>query len=136
MKPIEEVYPEHAAETEYFYGPGDYNPMLQSFGYEVLLQIDDRDYQGDSRLLFEDGERIGYLNFGWGSCSGCDSLQACNSMKDIDELRTKLHESIQWFDNRAAAAKWFHEHDWEGDYGWHEEEQKRFIEQARKLLGR
>jgi hypothetical protein len=137
MKPIEEVYPEQAkeeAEDGCFCRPGDYNPMLESFGYETLLQVDDRGYQGDSRLLYRDGERIGYLNFGWGSCSGCDSLQACDSMADIEKLRNSLHDSIRWFDSPGEALRWFTEHDWEGDYGWREEEQKQFIEKAKTLL--
>ena len=63
MRPITEVY----SDESYF---GDYQPLLESFEYDILLQIDDNDYQGDSRLLFKDGDRFGILTFGWGSCSG------------------------------------------------------------------
>lgn len=137
MKPINEVYSEHAeteAKGEYFYGPGDYGPLLDSFGYLELLRVDDRDYQGDSRVIYQSANRIGFLQFGWGSCSGCDALQACNSMKEIDDLRTSLHDSIKWFDSPAAALDYFEKHDWRGDYSWHEEEQRQFIEQAKELL--
>ena len=69
------------------FGFCDYRPMIDSFGYEILLQVDDKDYQGDSRLLFRDVSRYGILIFGWGSCSGCDSLQACESLEDVEKLR-------------------------------------------------
>lgn len=136
MKTVYELYPEHAKEEKeggYFYGPGDYNPMLHEFG-NVLLQVDDEDYQGDSRLLYGKDGKIGYLQFGWGSCSGCDALQACNNMKDIEELMNDLFNQIKWFDSKDEALKYFNEHDWEGDYSWHEDEQKRFVEGARKIL--
>ena len=55
-----------------------YQPLLESFG-EILLKVDDEDYSGDSRLIFKKGEMYGFLIFGWGSCSGCDWLQGCNS---------------------------------------------------------
>ncbi len=137
MKPICEVYP-NEAKTEHdcgsFYGPCDYGPMLDSMGYETLLQVDDNDYQGDSRLLLRSGTRYGILIFGWGSCSGCDSLQACETMKAVDELRTSLLGDIKWFDSREECARYFDTHDWEGDYSWHAEETKRFINEGRKLL--
>jgi hypothetical protein len=138
MKPIAEVYPQYIAEFEEdgsFYGPGDYGPMLDSFGYETLLQVDDHDYQGDSRLLYKDGGRIGYLNFGWGSCSGCDSLQACSSPSDLEELQQRLFNSITWFDSAAEALAWFNEHDWEGDYSWNQDEQTEFVTRAKEILG-
>ncbi len=137
MKPINEVYPESAkeeAEGGYFYGPSSYSPLLDSLGYETILRVDDRDYQGDSRLIFKDGDRRGLLIFGWGSCSGCDALQACDSMKDIDDLRNSLHGSIKWFDTAAECLAYFKTHDWAGDYSWHNDETKEFVAAAIKLL--
>ena len=43
MKSIKEIYP-NLKENKYFYGPYDYDPLLKSFNYEILLQIDDDDY--------------------------------------------------------------------------------------------
>lgn len=130
MKPISEVYPDQND----FFSVYSYQPMLDSFGYEIVLQVDDSDYQGDSRVLFRRGDSVGYLNFGWGSCSGCDALQACGTLSEVDELRTQLHDSIRWFDSISDAAIWFNTHDWEGEYGWHQEEQREFIEKAKSLL--
>lgn len=133
MKPIREVYPDEGQEP--FYGPCNYNPLLESLGHDILVQVDDSDYQGDSRLLFrrEDG-KIGYLNFGWGSCSGCDSLQGCETYAQIEELRDELAAAVQWFDSAEAALDWFHSADWEGKHSWHHDEQKEFLRKAKDTL--
>ena len=137
MKPINEVYPEEAQEEKKrgaCYGPSDYTPMLDSMGYETLLRVDDSEYQGDSRLILRDGSRYGVLIFGWGSCSGCDALQACDSMKEIEELRTRLRDDIKWFDTRAELLSYFETHDWEGDYSWNAEETKQFVSEGKRIL--
>jgi hypothetical protein len=99
VKDVRELYPDEArreAERGSFYGPGDYEPLIESLGNVVLMKEDD-DYQGDSHVLYK-GHRgtWGYLNFGWGSCSGCDALQACMSMAEIEELRDSLLNNIRW----------------------------------------
>ena len=80
------------AETLYpnfSYCESDYQPIVDSFG-NVLIQVDDADYQGDTRVLYEKDGKYGYLNFGWGSCSGCDALQACCNIEEIQELINSL----------------------------------------------
>lgn len=79
-----------------------YEDLINSFGHEVLLQKDSGDYQGDSWFLLKNGDQYGLLTFGWGSCSGCDALQACDSYKEVVELQSELWNSIQWFDNKEA----------------------------------
>jgi len=136
MKTANELYPEHAKieqEGKYFYGPSEYQPILDEFG-EILVQVDDKDYQGDSRVLYRDGSRFGWLQFGWGSCSGCDSLQACDNMKDIQELIDQLHSEIKWFDSKEGAIKFFETHDWQGDYSRHGDEQKEFVRSVLEVL--
>ena len=136
MKTATELYPDYAEEEKKdgsFYGPSDYTPILDNIG-TVLLRDDDDDYQGDSRVLYKDGERIGYLQFGWGSCSGCDALQACNSIFEIQTLMDNLRDSVKWFMNRAEALEWFKTHNWELDYSWHEDNQRRFIKNAIEVL--
>jgi hypothetical protein len=128
MKPIEEVYPDHP------HSSGEYGPMLESIGHQILLRVDDSDCQGDSRVLFADGERRGYLQFGWGSCSGCDALQAADSYQELEQLRASLVEAIRWFDSAKDALAWFESHDWEGDYSWHADGQKEFVAHAKAIL--
>jgi hypothetical protein len=137
MKNINEVYPDEAKEEASngaFYGPANYTPLIESMGYKTLLQVDDPAYEGDSRLVLQDDERYGILIFGWGSCSGCDALQACRTMKDIEGLRTEIHNSIKWFESKSECLQYVNNHDWEGDFCWHAEETRQFVAKAKELL--
>lgn len=131
MKRAEEIF--GVVDWKHYDNVYEYDPMLAEFG-EILLQVDDNDYTGDSRVLYQDGTRYGYLQFGWGSCSGCDALQACQSMEEVQKLMDELYASIRWFDTSAEALEFFRTHDWEGDYDWNEEEQKKFVAGAIALL--
>ena len=114
MKTAIELYPDES--TEFGLLISDYDPIVLNIG-DVALRVDDDDYQGDSRVIYiEPDGRVGYLNFGWGSCSGCDSLQACDSYEDVQELMDKLLSDIKWFDSSESALHWFLTHDWIGDY--------------------
>jgi hypothetical protein len=103
---IEYVYPD-CKHKDYFSSPGDYLPLLKSFNYNIIIQLDDSDYQGETRILYDNEGKIGHLQFSWGSCSGCDSLQACNSYKELDELRNQLHKDIVWYDDKSLALNHF-----------------------------
>jgi thioredoxin-related protein len=129
VKSIKEVYPYCESNDEYswFDSPYDYTPMLDSFGFEKLLQVDDSDYQGDSRVLYKDDNRYGILIFGWGSCSGCDALQGCESFKELEDLQKELFDQIKWFESKEELLKYLTTHDWEGDYCWHAEETRDFV---------
>ena len=86
----------------YFDSPDDYTPIIQSFGH-VIVRIDEDGYEGDTFVLLGKDDRYGFLVFGWGSCSGCDALQGCNSYDDIDALIAELENDINWFDTFEAA---------------------------------
>lgn len=138
MKDIKEVYPnleiyENDGE-KIFDRASDYTPLLESFGYEILLQVDDEDYQGDSRLIFKNGDKYGLLIFGWGSCSGCDALQACESYEEIDELRHELLNDIKWFNSAKEFLDYITHHDWTLEFCWYRKEFKEFINEAKKFL--
>lgn len=124
MKDIKEVY-----SPKGIWGWSDYTPLLESFGYDKLLQIDDDDYQGDSRVLYKNNDQYGFLTFGWGSCSGCDSLQACNNLEEVDQLRKELYDSIIW-KSRDEMLAYMRDHDWKVDYGYSAE----FIEKSIEIL--
>ena len=77
-----------------YYG---YEDLLESFGIEVIKSEAVGRYDGDYLNLFKDGNRYGYLMFGYGSCSGCDALEAINNdYEQVKELRDGLFESIRW----------------------------------------
>lgn len=115
------------------YGWYDYNPMLGAFG-TIAIQHDDNGYQGDSRVLYDCDGRVGHLIFGWGSCSGCDALQACSNYEELQALCNSLQDDILWFDTYSEALAWFQSHDWEGDFGY--ADNKPYIEQVIAYLGR
>lgn len=123
MKTAKELYPQSG---RYFSYDTNYQPMLEEFG-KIVIEVDDRGYQGDSRILYENGGKFGWLQFGWGSCSGCDALQACSTIEDVQELMDSLKNEIKWFESKSEALKFFTEHDWEGDYSWNTDEQNEFI---------
>lgn len=119
---------------EYGYYSGSYSTLINSFEVEVLLEVSDGDYQGDTRYLLRDGDRYGFLVFGWGSCSGCDALQACDNIEEAQELRDQLWRGVRWEDSREALAKYFNEKDWDLEWHWHADEMKEFITKAKELL--
>lgn len=123
------LYLTEGEDRKFPYYLSGYQSIIEHFG-TVAVQVEDSDYQGDSRILYADtGKGFGYLNFGWGSCSGCDALQACESWEDVGELIKQLEAQVQW-KSKAEMLTFFKEHDWEGDYCYHADEQKKFIEQA------
>jgi hypothetical protein len=125
MKKADEIY-------DNSWGWWDYQPMLNEFG-NILLQKDERDYQGDSFLIYEKDDKYGYLTFGWGSCSGCDALQGCNSISEVQELMDRLYSSIEWFDSLDALKEYFEETDWTLQYQYSIPEFKEFLIEVENL---
>ena len=117
----------------------DYQPILKLFG-EIILQVDDNDYHGDSRVIYkfrgdeENEYKYGYLQFGWGSCSGCDALKACRTVHEVEDLIDMLDRQTIRFSNAQEALEYFENHDWEGDYSYHTEKQKEFVKRATRLF--
>ena len=115
------------------FGWYDYDPMIKAFG-NVVIQVSDDGYQGDTRVLYNNKGKIGHLIFGWGSCSGCDALQACESYDDLQELCNELENDIKWFVDAKEALVWFKSHDWQGDFIWHDENGMKYVEQTISYL--
>lgn len=120
-----ELYPN----KEEFY---DYQPIINSFG-NILIQIDDVDYSGDSRILYQKDGKYGYLIFGWGSCSGCDALQACDNYDDVDELIESLKNNIKWYSSLQELQEYFKTKDWGLEYSCNQGETKEFIDKVLKF---
>lgn len=93
MKKAKEIY-EHDRFSSWY----DYQPMLDEFG-EILIQVDEEAYSGDSFLIYKNDNKYGLLVFGWGSCSGCDALQACDTIDEVQKLMDGLYNDIIWFDS-------------------------------------
>lgn len=56
----------------------DYKLGLERLGYEILAWEEFGSYQGDYAAIVKSGSNIGFVVIGYGSCSGCDELQACD----------------------------------------------------------
>lgn len=113
-----------------------YEHFFNNTNYDILCFSVIGEYQGDYIILLKDFPRFGFIVIGYGSCSGCDELEAIYSnmnmrftdleLKDweeIDALRTKTLDSIQWFDTahdmteyikiRDVANSWYgNEEEW------------------------
>lgn len=113
-----------------------YQSLIESCGVEILLDVEEDNWQGDSYLILEhlDTLHLGFLTFGWGSCSGCDAFQACESDKEFEELRDALWNGIRWFDTKDELVAWIKKHDWKGDFG-DEYTKREFVKQALKYFG-
>jgi hypothetical protein len=123
-------------EYDYWFMPYiGYGELIKSFEYQIALENHDEDYQGDSRYIFKDKNKgWGFLIFGWGSCSGCDALQACRSKEEVYELRDQLHHDIKWYETADELLTFIEERDWELQWCWHVEETRTFLKQAIELL--
>jgi len=139
MKDVKELYPDctkdyDGEECDRLRCVSDYSPIIDELG-EVLVQVDDDDYQGDTRVLLKKDGRYGFLNFGWGSCSGCDSLQACESLQQLQSLADGLESDVKWFDTLEEAKNYICSQDREGSYYYHIYEWKNFIEKVKECNG-
>jgi hypothetical protein len=125
--PAQVLYPECVSpKYEFFDAPASYDPIINSFG-SVLVQVDDDDWSGDTRALLHKDGRYGFLNFGWGSCSGCDALRACYNYEQIDELINELEGSIKWFETLGEAQAYVADNqERQGSYYYHTDKWEEF----------
>lgn len=130
MQPIADIL-SSLGEYEWF----NYERLVESIGHEVLLQADIGDYQGDSLILLKDGERYGLLSFGWGSCSGCDALQAANgNAGELEKLRQELVAGIVWRGSRNEMIDFLKNRDWDAQWYGRCKETDDFAKQAVEKL--
>lgn len=112
-----------------------YEDLVACFG-RIVVEVSDSDYQGDTRYLLHapDG-RWGILVNGWGSCSGCDALQACGDAGDFAKLRESLSSNVKWFDTADACRAYIQGKDWETEFYHREPQTGQFVEQCLAALG-
>lgn len=122
---LTQAFPNLASE---FYHPA-YESLLGLMG-DITLKSDMGSYQGDSDVLLRKDGRWGYLYFGWGSCSGCDALEACDNAQDLAELFDELSSAVRWFDSAEAAVAFFLEHDWRGSVCEDATAREKFVAEA------
>lgn len=132
MKQAKDIYPEYDGGYQLY----DYQPIINSFGC-VAVQENDNDYRGDTYVLYHDKQtgKVGYLIFGWGSCSGCDALQACDSFSDLQDLIGSLEKQVKWFSSIVDAKAHFDKYDWKGNvYAYSRDEFQSWLKQSKQYL--
>ena len=89
-----------------------YETIVNSWEHEVLAFETTGSYQGDHEVLLLDSKgRYGFLMLGYGSCSGCDLLEAITphpyletqDWTEVDTFRNDLKGEIRWFDTTEDA---------------------------------
>lgn len=75
--------------------PG-YREMLEAEEIEILAWETFGSYQGDYAVVVKRNEMLGFLVIGYGSCSGCDALEACDTQEEYDSLMSSVLNSISW----------------------------------------
>lgn len=136
---------EKSVDTSWFNSPS-YSELVDSMEYEVLFHEDIGSYQGDYLYFLKDEDRssvlsddarYGLLVFGYGSCSGCDSLQACSNETDVTDLRNNIHNNIKWFKSKQAVVKFINNKDTQPfkDWYWREDGADEFINKILEYCG-
>lgn len=102
--------------TEDSWGVG-YEDLIETMEFdEILVDCSDNDYQGETFTLVRKVGQYGVLNYGWGSCSGCDAAQAVTSGAEANTLRDDLYHGIRWFDTGEELFAWV---DGDHDLQWY-----------------
>lgn len=137
-KPIEQVvkgqrYSMETPEGEYL----DYDYLLRTLGYEVVEWHTCGSYQGDHVALLRHPDGAwGFTVIGYGSCPGCDALEACDSPAEVDALRDELDRDITWSAEPATLARYIMEKDPANNWWMHDKEVTEARDGiVRKLLG-
>lgn len=103
-----------------------YDDIVSYFG-EILHQVDDEDYQGDIRFFLKNGNKYGWYIVGYGSCSGCDWLHGCETMKEKQDLINEIEREIEWFDSLDDIKERFRTKDWELEWYGQQDLNKEFV---------
>jgi hypothetical protein len=130
---VKDLFPK--CNARYCFNPPCYRDLINTMCDEIMIESSDHNYQGSTFCLLRKGDKYGYLEFGWGSCSVCDALQAVTGWDDLQQLYDNLNNSIRWFDSTKDFYKWCKEdHDWEGSFAWHDGA-RGFIKQVDAFFG-
>jgi hypothetical protein len=105
---------------EWYSPPMSYDEMVETQG-DIIKDWTLGYYQGDYVYLLKNGDKYAFTVIGYGSCSGCDNLQACENDEEFNELKDDVISSIVWgtkqdvldyVTNQEANRWYFHEEDW------------------------
>lgn len=122
-----------------------YEEMVKNWGYEVLSMEQFgsyQPYQGDYAVLLKNGDQYGWVTIGYGSCSGCDTLEYLSyggpegdkRDKEYAEYSETVRNKIRW-DSREGLANWLSDEIiQEGKYSWYEDGYREYVSAAVERL--
>ncbi|GAA2322029.1 hypothetical protein GCM10010149_88930 [Nonomuraea roseoviolacea subsp. roseoviolacea] len=123
-----------ALEAQRYYS---YDDLVASMDVEVVHEGHEQNYQGDSHYIVREDGRCGYMTFGWGSCGGCDALQACmdygsdeSTLRSVTELRDEIYNQIHWEETPAKLFAYMADKDWRLDWRYHAQDFRVFLAEA------
>jgi hypothetical protein len=106
----------------------DYDELVRTFA-TITESKTFGSYQGDiAYLLTNEKGEVGWLVVGYGSCSGCDALEAATSsyagggFEEVRKLRDELERDAEWFPDLPALREWVKQRTTESDWYWTETE--------------
>lgn len=116
-----------------------YHELIEDRAIKILLDTEDNDYQGNSFLLVQrvpPTRDLGFLSYGWGSCSGCDALEAAyGDPQALAELGDELVAGTRWFDGAEALYAWMQDEESHDLQWWgHSDAFKRWLREVTEWL--
>ena len=97
------------AKPDWFDADPSIDGLVASWGYGVVASKTFGSWQGDIAYIFANGDRLGIIVIGYGSCSGCDAFEAATPFGDdadwsqLESLRFEWREAVRWFDSPVEA---------------------------------
>lgn len=112
-----------------------YHALVASFGFTIIAEESFGSYQGDLVFVLEDRDKRGWLVVGYGSCSGCDQLEAVSpwgddedsDWTDVISLRDELASEVRWFDSHEELVEWLKGETFSNQWYYYEDEMKHFV---------
>lgn len=124
-----------------------YGGIVASWGYPVEMSKVFGSYQGDIAFLLKDGSMWGWIVIGYGSCSGCDTIEALArydyeydeaglyvgaelsepSRRDLQSFSDSLKEGILWLSAPEMVDWLSNEEIQSGKWSWHEPGYPEFV---------
>lgn len=120
---------------DYWKPNGGYEALITLGGEEIVNSVDVGDYQGDALLLLKHPTENLYffLEYGWGSCSGCDAFQGCDTIGDLQELADSFVGDAEWKTADEMLA-YFRSKNWDERYYYRDSEVQRWVNEIIQFL--
>ncbi|WP_133177055.1 hypothetical protein [Mycobacteroides abscessus] len=110
-----------------------YAKAIAGIGVVPIIQKNIGYYQGDWVAVVKDTDRwpssLGFLCYGYGSCSGCDEWEGADNAIERAEIVVRMAKSIRWFEKPADLKAWLNSDDRREDlYIYHDDEWREFVD--------